>query len=120
MDASCQFPRFKGFCKIVVRSNLQTDNAIHRLTHRAEKQERHFGRHTQCFQKLQSRSTRKHDIKHDQCVLSLESSGQAGSVVVSGINRKPFRCEELPQKVNQVMIVINNENLIHRSKSFLG
>src|SRR5216683_1399897 len=75
MDASRHFPRFKRFCKIVVRSNLQTDNAIHRLTHRAEKQDRHFGRRTQCLQKLQSRSTRKHDIKHDQFVFSFQSTG---------------------------------------------
>ena len=32
MDASYQFPRFKWFRKIVVRSNLQTDDAIRRFS----------------------------------------------------------------------------------------
>ena len=70
MDASYQFVRFKRFGNIVVGSNLQTDNAIRRLAHGTEQDDRHFGGRAHCFQKIESRSTGQHDVKHDQFVIA--------------------------------------------------
>src|SRR5271169_6555714 len=112
-SAAQQFTRIKGLGEIIVSADLKPQNAIHGFAAGGEQEYRNGGLMTQGLQQLESRAAWKHDIENHQLMMVGERGRQTCVMIVSGIDPKALRLEKALKQIDESVIVVDDEQVIH-------
>ena len=119
-DAREQLARVEGLGEIVVRSELEADDAVRLLAHRREHDDRHVGLapHPAC--EVEPTLPRQHQIEDDEVEMGVRPSPPRLARVAHGGHPEPVALEEAGQQLADLAVVVNDQDVLgglHGSRS---
>ncbi len=97
--------------KVVVRSHLQTRDAIHIFAARGEHQHGDTALRAQAPEDLETVQARQHDIQNHQIEAAVEGAVQAASAFVLALDSESFARQELDQQGAQLGVIVDQQDL---------
>ena len=116
LDAGNQFTRTEGLGDVIVGAHFQANHAVGFIAASREHQD---GKAIQRFvladfaANVQAGKFREHQIEQQQIGRRLLQSGEAAGAVEGGADLKTFICKVVPDELDDVAIVFNDQDALH-------
>src|SRR5271165_4441391 len=114
-NARHELARIEGFGEIIVCADFEPKDAVDSFTAGGEQKDRNGRLMAQRFEQFESGAAGQHHIENDELVVVGESGGQTGVMIVGGIDVKSFGLEKAAKEVDERVVVVDDEELVHRS-----
>ena len=113
-DPCDQFSGVERLGKVVVGADFETHDAIDGVAASGEQQNGKLRSGAKLLEQFESRTARQHDIQNDEFVLAFQGFAKTGALIVGGVDLKALWDEILAQEFDQVAIIVDYEQMIHR------
>jgi hypothetical protein len=119
-DPGDQLAGVERLSQIIVRPDLQPDDAIHLIAAGGEHEHGYFALFANSLQGLESIAARKHHIQNDQRVGSGARLGDTLVPVMAGFDLKPLIDQKFLEKIAQFNIIIHKQQRFGRHPALLS
>jgi hypothetical protein len=102
-----------GFDRVVIRAELEPDDAVHVVPARGEHQHGHRRARADRAQHIEAVDTRKHDVEHGELVGAGERAIQGAHAVGLGIEGEALPREVFSDHLRELHVVVDEQHACH-------
>ena len=114
-----QFARIERLGQVIIGADFKAQYPVDRFSPGGQQKHGDRGLQAQRLEQLKSRAARQHHIEDDQLMIVGQSGAQARGLIVGCIHLKAFAFQKALQQIYQPVVVIDDEQAIHRIHSAL-